>query len=82
MTRLPLRRIAVAVSAVAVLGVACGTAGPGSGGGPTTSGGGPTTGPTTPVDPGISHPGGSDDLIVRIEDTGGFVAPQTLLVRM
>jgi hypothetical protein len=81
MTRLPLRRIAVAVSAVAVLGVACGNAAPGSGG-PTTSGGGPTTGPTTPVDPGISHPGGSDDLIVRIEDAGGFVAPQTLLVRI
>lgn len=82
MTRIALRRIALAVSAIALLGAACGKASPsGPGGDPTTTGGGTTTPPTTaPV--GISHPGGSTDLIVRIEDTGGFVAPQTLLVRL
>jgi hypothetical protein len=82
MTRLALRRIAVVVGAVAVLGTACGTRAPGSGGGPTTGGGGPTTGPTTPVPSGISHPSGSNDLILRIEDVGGFVAPQALLQRL
>jgi len=70
------------VSAVALLGAACGKAGAGSGsGGPTTSGGGPTTSPS-PLDPGITHPAGPNDLILRIDQTGGFVMPQSLLVRL
>ena len=80
MTRHALRRIALAASAVALLGAACGRAAGDPGGGPTTSGA-PTTPPTT-APPGISHPGGANDLIVRIEDTGGFVAPITILSRL
>jgi len=81
MTRIALRRTAIAVSAVAILGAACGKAGTGSGGGPTTTPGGGTTSPS-PVPPGISHPAGPNDLILKIEQTGGFVAPQTLLLRL
>jgi hypothetical protein len=32
--------------------------------------------------PGIDHPTGADQLVLGIEDTGGFVAPSTLLVRL
>jgi len=84
MTREALRRIAVAVSAVAVLGAACGKASGGTGGGSTTppTSVPPTTAPPTTDPSGISHPGGATDLIVRIEDTGGFVAPLAILSRL
>ena len=78
MTRLALRRIAVAVSAVAVLGAACAEARPGGGGTPTDP-----TGPSpSPVTPGISHPAGPNDLILKIEQTGGFVPVQWMLARL
>jgi hypothetical protein len=32
--------------------------------------------------PGIGHPSGSDQLILGVADTGGFVAPSALLVRL
>src|SRR5262245_8903970 len=69
--RMSARRIGVAIAAVAILASACGRLnddGPGAGGS------GPSGGSGT-----ISHPTGADDLVLRVEYQGGFVAPEYLL---
>jgi hypothetical protein len=71
----------MAVGAVAVLGAACArpTDRPGNGDGIPT---GPTAPSPSPVTPGISHPAGPNELILKIEQTGGFVPAEYLLARL
>jgi hypothetical protein len=69
-----LKLFGATVLSLGILAGACANAptGSGPGGGGTGSSGG--TGTPTPI--------GSDQLVLRIEDVGGFVTPQTILARM
>ena len=70
---------ASAVLLVALAAAGCGTIG----GSPTT--GSPTPGRSaspSPVDHGIGHRTGATDLILRVEDVGGFVAPSARTARV
>jgi hypothetical protein len=76
MTRFPLRPLATVAVALAVLGAACART-PGSGGG---ASGGPSGVASPP--PGIAHLTGPNDLVLRVEQVGGFVPPSVTLVRL
>ncbi len=77
MTRFPLRSLATVAVALALLGVACARTSAGGGG----TSGGPSGGVSSPT-PGITHPTGADDLVLRVEQVGGFVPPTVTLVRL
>jgi hypothetical protein len=67
-------RTAAVIVAGALVLAACGRL--------TDAGGGGDTGPTGPTGPGIDHPTGSDELVLRVEQQGGFVPFEYALTRV
>jgi len=72
------------VLTVCLLVAACSTAGPSpasTAGRSAEPSGSPSGSPSGGSTGAISHPTGSNDLVIRYEELGGFVAPQALLTR-
>jgi hypothetical protein len=68
---MPKYRLPLAVVSFALIAVACGSAGPASPSGPAPSG---SLTPTAPPSPeGIDHPTGATDVVLQLEEGGGFV---------
>lgn len=71
----------LAAAPLALVAASCGSSGNGSTGETTTTAPPSTLPPVTTV-PGIEHPTGPDDVILRLSWDGGFVAPGTLFMRL
>jgi hypothetical protein len=71
-TKLAIPAIVLSILATACGGIGGNGNGAGSGSGTGSSGGSGASGS-------ISHPTGTDELVLRVETSGGFVAPQTTL---
>ena len=66
----PARRLAAVTPLLLVLAACSSAAGPTGAPGPSA---GPTTLPTPTIPPGIGHPTGAKDIVLRFEEGGGFV---------
>ena len=66
----PGRRLAAATALLLTLAACSAAAGPTGAPGPSV---GPTTAPTPTTPPGIEHPTGAKDIVLRFEEGGGFV---------
>lgn len=71
----------LAAAPVALVAASCGSSNNGSGNASTTTTAASTLPPDTTT-PGIAHPTGADDVVLRLAWDGGFVAPGTIFVRL
>ena len=68
-----LARALLAASLILLLAAACSPAPAGTSGPPSGPSSGPTTQPTPTAVAGIEHPTGANDIVLRVEESGGFV---------